>query len=196
MLTRIEIDGFKTFKGFSADLRPFVAVVGPNATGKSNLFDALKMLSRLAQTDVRQAMQELRGDPEELFRHTPAGIQREMRFAIEAMLPKRGVDDFGAGYETPAQRIRYEISIEMRDNPSGIFVSHEDCRIIKGEDDRMIFTPISKPSRSSRRNPFLETELDSKGDPKVFVIRQDGVAESGTSKRGSTLQLPAAEASM
>ena len=195
MLTRIEIDGFKTFKGFSADLRPFVAVVGPNATGKSNLFDALKFLSRLAQTDVRQAMQELRGEPEELFRHTSTGIQRLMHFAIEAMLPTRGVDDFGAEFETPAQRIRYEISIEMRESPAGIFVSHEDCRIIKGEDDRMTFTPTRKPGRSSRRNPFLETELDIKGGPKVFVIRQDGVAESGTSKRGKALQLPAAEAS-
>jgi AAA15 family ATPase/GTPase len=41
MLTRIEIDGFKTFREFSADLLPFQVVLGPNAVGKSNLFDAL-----------------------------------------------------------------------------------------------------------------------------------------------------------
>ena len=109
MITRIEIDGFKTFNEFSADLRPFVAVVGPNATGKSNLFDALKFLSKLAQTDIRQAMQDLRGEPEELFRQTASGIQPKMRFALEVLLPRQGVDDFGAKFETPAQRIRYEI---------------------------------------------------------------------------------------
>ena len=73
MITRIEIDGFKTFDRFVLDLRPFTAVVGPNASGKSNLFDAIKFVSRLAQTDIREAMLELRGRPEELFRRTSTG---------------------------------------------------------------------------------------------------------------------------
>ncbi|MBY8821871.1 AAA family ATPase [Sphingomonas colocasiae] len=195
MITRIEIDGFKTFRMFSADLKPFVAVVGPNATGKSNLFDALKFLSRLAQVDVRQAMQELRGEPEELFRQTPSGNETIMAFAIEVLLPARGVDDFGASFETPAQRLRYEISIEMREDPHGIFVTHEDCRVIRAEDDKMVFKTPEKISRSGRKTPFLETEKDTQGRSRVFTIRQDGVAESGTSKRGNPLQLPAAEAS-
>ena len=37
MLTRIEIDGFKTFEGFGIDLNPFMVILGPNASGKSNL---------------------------------------------------------------------------------------------------------------------------------------------------------------
>lgn len=195
MITRIEIDGFKTFHKFSADLSPFVAVVGPNATGKSNLFDALKFLSRLAQVDVRQAMQELRGEPEELFRQTPSGNQTAMMFAIEVLLPVSGVDDFGASFETPAQRLRYEITIEMREDPHGIFVTHEDCRVIRFEDDKIAFRTPAKISRSGRKTPFLETEKDAQGRSRVFTIRQDGVAESGISKRGNPLQLPAAEAS-
>ncbi|WP_082471018.1 MULTISPECIES: AAA family ATPase [unclassified Sphingomonas] len=194
MITRIEIDGFKTFRKFSADLKPFMAVIGPNATGKSNLFDALKFLSRLAQVDVRQAMQELRGEPEELFRQTSSGHETVMAFAVEVLLPVRGVDDFGADFETPAQRLRYEITVEMRDNPQGIFVTHEDCRVIRAEDDKMDFRATAKISRSSRKTPFLETEKDAQGRSRVFTIRQDGVAESGTSKRGNPLQLPAAEA--
>lgn len=195
LITRIEIDGFKTFDRFSADLRPFVAVVGPNATGKSNLFDALKFLSRLAQVDVRQAMQELRGEPEELFRQTTSGNQTVMKFAIEVLLPTHGVDDFGADFETPAQRLRYEIAIEMREEPHGIFVTHEDCRVIRAEDDKIAFQTPAKISRSGRKTPFLETEKDPQGRSRVFTLRQDGVAESGTSKRGNPLQLPAAEAS-
>ena len=42
MLTRIEIDGFKTFEDFAVDLAPFVAILGTNAAGKSNLFDAIQ----------------------------------------------------------------------------------------------------------------------------------------------------------
>lgn len=195
MLTRIEIDGFKTFQTFTADLRPFVAVVGPNATGKSNLFDALKFLARLAETDVRQAMQDLRGEPEELFRQTANGAHTRMKFALEALLPEHGVDEFGSQFHTPAQRVRYEIHIEIRESTQGIFVTHEDCRIIRAEDDKISFRPLRTISRSSRKTPFLETERDAKDNPRIFRIRQDGLAESGTSKRGSPLQLPAAEAS-
>lgn len=41
MITRIEIDGFKSFLNFDLDVPPFLALVGPNSSGKSNLFDAL-----------------------------------------------------------------------------------------------------------------------------------------------------------
>ncbi|SDK12825.1 AAA family ATPase [Nonomuraea jiangxiensis] len=41
MLTRIEIDGFKSFLDFGLDVPPFLALVGPNSSGKSNLLDAL-----------------------------------------------------------------------------------------------------------------------------------------------------------
>ncbi|MFF3439923.1 AAA family ATPase [Streptosporangium sp. NPDC002721] len=41
MITRIEIDGFKSFLSFDLDVPPFLALVGPNASGKSNLFDAV-----------------------------------------------------------------------------------------------------------------------------------------------------------
>jgi AAA15 family ATPase/GTPase len=47
MLTRIEIDGFKTFDKLKLNLRPFTAIVGPNASGRSNLFDALQLLARI-----------------------------------------------------------------------------------------------------------------------------------------------------
>lgn len=41
MLTRIEIDGFKSFLDFTLDVPPFLALVGPDASGESNLLDAL-----------------------------------------------------------------------------------------------------------------------------------------------------------
>src|SRR5450755_1875426 len=98
MLTRIEIDGFKTFENFGLDLRPLTAIVGPNASGKSNLFDALRFLSLLAQHDIRTAMQDLRGEPEELFRKTPWGNSESISFAVEVLLSRRGVDAFGTTY--------------------------------------------------------------------------------------------------
>src|SRR5580692_4101966 len=113
MLTRIEIDGFKTFENFGLDLRPLTAIVGPNASGKSNLFDALRFVSLLAQYDIRRAMQDLRGKPEELFRQTPAGSSERVSFAVEVLLSRKGVDAFGITYETPARRLRYELQLGL-----------------------------------------------------------------------------------
>ena len=72
MLTRIEISGFKTFDDFSLDLDPFTVIAGANAAGKSNLFDAIRLLSRLAGGDLRSAFTGLRGEPQELFRRDHA----------------------------------------------------------------------------------------------------------------------------
>ena len=96
MITRIEIDGFKTFRGFSLDLGPFMAIVGPNGAGKSNLFDAVTFLSGLAQNDIGGAMQALRGTPVEVFRRTRASRRRRvMTFAVEVLLKPEGMDAFG-----------------------------------------------------------------------------------------------------
>ena len=61
MITRIEVDGFKSLRDFAVDLEPLTAIVGPNGVGKSNLFDALQLLSGLADTDVVTALGEGRG---------------------------------------------------------------------------------------------------------------------------------------
>ena len=49
MITRIEIDGFKSFLDFKLDVPPFLALVGPNASGKSNLFDALRLVADVVE---------------------------------------------------------------------------------------------------------------------------------------------------
>jgi|GEM_PF-3286084 len=68
MITRIEIDGFKSFSNFVMDFSPMTVVAGANASGKSNLFDALQLLSRIAEVDdLRVAFGEQRGDAKELF---------------------------------------------------------------------------------------------------------------------------------
>ena len=67
MITRIKINGFKSFQNFEIFFTPFTVVAGTNASGKSNLFDALMLLSRLAEKDLKTAFSEQRGDPMELF---------------------------------------------------------------------------------------------------------------------------------
>lgn len=187
MLTRVEIDGFKTFAEFTLDLRPFSAIVGPNASGKSNLFDALRFLSLLAQHDIRTAMQDLRGDPEELFRKTPFSVSEKIRFAIEVVVDANGSDAFSTSYILKTQRLRYELEISLK--PRGIFVTHESCTPIAKKTDTAEYIRKSSVSYAAQIGPLIRMSEVSRGEPFAIVIRQDG-----ENKRGRPVMLPAQEA--
>lgn len=195
MITRIEIDGFKTFENFGLDLRPFTTIVGPNASGKSNLFDAIKFVSRLAQTDIRDAMRDLRGRPVELLRVTRPGRRRpRMTFAIEVLLEPGGVDAFGTTFDLRSQRLRYEVEVAVRRSEDNrfedVYIRREQCVPIPKSQERSSHIANGGAVRYDRRlKPFITTSTDSDGEPKAMEIRQDGAR-----KRGRPVTLPAAEA--
>lgn len=184
MLTRIEIDGFKSFSDLKLDLQPFTVIAGPNASGKSNFFDALRFLSQLATTDLAEALRRVRGDPSELFRREQDGTSAaQMRFAVEALLEPQVVDAFGERRELRYTRIRYEVEIEKRlEEPSGVerlFVKREDARPLSRKHDGWLVR-CPKPHKDfvkahahyaggGGRSPFLETVADK------FLANQDGV---------------------
>ena len=135
-------------------------------------------------------MQGLRGEPEELFRQTPTRTSDCMSFAVEVLLSRRGVDAFGTSYETPAQRLRYELKLALAQTsegtPRGIFVRNENCRPIARKDDRATYLHNLKLNRNARVNPFIE--LAPSGD--AILVRQDG-----RQKHGRPMQLSLKEAS-
>ncbi len=182
MLTRIEIDGFKSFEKFGMDVGPLTVILGPNASGKSNLFDAIRLLSRLADTDLRTAVTNLRGEPHELFRRHPDGALGEtMSFAVEVLLAPEVRDQWGATVKLKHTRVRYEVHIERRRDTRGIerlITTREEAAPILASADR--WRPSGRrPSpefkrtfmRYSRRTPWLST-VDSQGSTR-FEIRQD-----------------------
>lgn len=192
MITRIEIDGFKTFRDFGLNLGPFVAIVGANASGKSNLFDAIKFVAGVAQTDIRSAMQDIRGTPVELFRSVgPSERQTSMTFAIEMLLPPKGVDSFGTAFELRTQRLRYEIEVAVRvdedDRFQDVYVRHERCTALAKSEERQTDLGNGSPIKyDGRLKPFIVTDRDAAGEPRGFEIRQDG-----PNKRGHPVVLPA-----
>ena len=195
MITRIEIDGFKTFQEFGLDLGPFMAIVGPNGSGKSNLFDAVTFISGLAQNDIGGAMRALRGTPVEMFRRTQARRREQvMTFAVEVLLKPEGVDAFGTPFRLRAQRLRYEVALAARvdaDNQlRDVYVRHERCEPLPKKGERQAEIANGHPILyDGRLKPFISTRTSADGEPEVMEIRQDG-----PNKRGRPVMLSAAEA--
>ena len=69
MLKSVFVSGYKSLQDTRASLAPFTVIVGRNNVGKSNLFDALRLLSHFAQMPIASAFrpEQHRGDPVESF---------------------------------------------------------------------------------------------------------------------------------
>jgi predicted ATPase len=68
MITSVKIDGFKSFLDFELDLSPFLVLVGPNASGKSNLLDAIEFVADVVRLGPQQALlTQRRGTAQDFF---------------------------------------------------------------------------------------------------------------------------------
>jgi predicted ATPase len=186
MLTRIEISGFKTFSEFKLDFLPFTAIVGLNATGKSNLFDVLQLLARLARYgSIAEAFKGLRGQPHEFFRREGDGRNAtEIDIAAEVLIDGSIQDPYGANVEIANTRLRYELTIGQRRNEAGVdrlqLIKEKVLPIAESSDKLWLKTkkaasPFNNKfmKRTTRRAAYLDTR---DGDEKTasFVIGQDG----------------------
>ncbi|WP_303324922.1 hypothetical protein [Actinomyces radicidentis] len=120
MLTRLEADGFKNLINFSVDLGPYTCIAGINAVGKSNVFDLIQFLSRLADLPFMEATQAIRSetsggvDPKSLFWADGNGATT-MTVAAEMIVAPDVVDDFGRAAKATTTFLRYELELEYVD---------------------------------------------------------------------------------
>ncbi|PJF34586.1 MAG: hypothetical protein CUN49_14930, partial [Candidatus Thermofonsia Clade 1 bacterium] len=112
MLTRLELDGFKAFRNFALNLQPFMVFIGPNGVGKTNLFDAIAFMARLAEGDsLEEAMLQARGEPLELFTLYADGSRAErIQLAAEILLDREVIGANGKPFELSNTRLRYELT--------------------------------------------------------------------------------------
>jgi len=90
MLKRVHIKDYKSLMDVEVSFEPLSVLFGPNAAGKSNLLDALQLLSRItASKNLKEAFDPpYRGKPLESFHFGPRGIeglleQESVSFSIE-----------------------------------------------------------------------------------------------------------------
>jgi predicted ATPase len=186
MIIYLKINGFKSFHNFEMEFTPFTVIAGANASGKSNLFDALTLLSRLADTDnLKRAFSEQRGEFIELFtQYGDDNYATEMEFVVEMLVNKNVKDAWGNEAKLKYTRLRYELSIKRITNQSGIqdlAVSKENLFKLNHQEDKWVTTILPKKSlefwrpkvgTGKRGIPYIESVNESGLD--IIQVPQDG----------------------
>lgn len=174
MVTRIKIDGFKTFSNFTMEFTPFTVIAGANSSGKSNLFDALNLLSNLADNDLRSAFKDLRGDAEEQFTQYETGISsNEISFVVEILVDQTIKDNWGEESTLKYTRLQYELRIEKIRNSKGfddLFVKYECLKPLRHQEDSWVKNNIPKQFLEFWR-PKVKT--GKRGKPYILTEEQD-----------------------
>ena len=121
MLTWLKVDGFKNLLNFECFFGPYTCIAGPNAVGKSNVFDAIEFLSLLADHTFLEATQHLRMkgdqiiDPRSLFWNNAESSNPVMEFVAEMIVPQDIEDDFGRTAHPTTTFLRYTLQLRYVD---------------------------------------------------------------------------------
>jgi len=176
MITRIKINGFKSLLDTELYLGPFTCIVGANAVGKSNFFDALIFLSNLADNTILQAAKSIRSDDtpyvnvlDIFFKAGEASYIREMSFEVDMMVPKEAEDDLGQIAKASITSLRYILELKfngvVEDKQPIEIVKEELHAITQGHVKENIHFEYEKEwldsvlnGRRSTANPFISTK--------------------------------------
>jgi predicted ATPase len=175
VLTRLQIDGFKNLRGVDLRFGPLTCIAGRNGVGKSNLFDAIELLSNLASMPVLKAATRVRGTGgrlsgiEELFGQY-GDAAPAIRLSAEMIVPRQVNDDFDRPAEATATCLRYTVELTLRQGDTGqqgpaLQLQHEELvalsleaatRELKFAPDKAWRARYLKGPRS-RTTPFIDT---------------------------------------
>lgn len=145
MLVRLRVNGFKNLVDVDVPFGPFTCIAGPNAAGKSNLFDAITFLSALADRPLLDAAASVRsqagpgGDIRRLFYHVGESFADEMSFEAEMIVPSEAIDDLGQTAKATITFLRYKLVLGYtRDEPNagGLEVRREELQHINRREAR------------------------------------------------------------
>ena len=185
MITYIKIDGFKTFKNFEMYFSPFTVIAGVNAAGKSNLFDALALMTELASgNSIQKVLSSQRGELSELFTLFDNGKRAtEMSFVVEMLVNPMVTDEWNQSEKVSVTRLRYEVALKHV-GVDNVEIVRESLRPIRKKDDKWAsYLPNKTDShwrpamKGTRQKPFLSFNFDESVTVSIYD-NNDGKIES------------------
>lgn len=182
MITRLEVDGFKSLRGFAIDLEPFTVLVGPNGAGKSNVLEAIGLLARLHTSAPEDALKGGRGRASDQFSRYRSEAVSEMTLGVETLEPDTYGDDEQVGVY--ARRMRYDVSLsQVAARGVGPVKFEKRARWLLNRDDRWL---AEHPEWASLAEDVLSQE-DAKREyahlPFFGLVEFSGMSPSESSDR-------------
>lgn len=190
MLTKLKVSGFKNLVDSEIRFGPFTCIAGPNAVGKSNVFDAIRFLSFLANDTLLNAALSVRseggrsGDIRSLFQRAADRYAEKMTFEAEMIIPQEGVDDLGQKAKAKITFLRYKVEIGYKTDESlpslgSLELLKEQLEHISlGDAHKFLSFPHSVNSwrksvlHGRRTSPFISTIQE--GGHRIVKLNQDG----------------------
>ena len=193
MITRLVVEGYKSLRRVELrNLSRLVLLYGPNASGKSNLLDALDLLGHLSREDtLAAAFQRHRGNrlgrplPVRWFFHGTDDTNdapRYMAFTVDLHLHQPIRDSLNEelrarersqDLQRPYTRVtrphlRYEIALEYRPADRSLHVTRESLTSLnqKGE-ERPSEVPFIRFEPKSAR---VSVKLERQAHPRFFAL--------------------------
>ncbi len=190
------------------DFGPFTCIAGVNGVGKSNIFDAIRFLSLLADHTLIEAALKLResdeesADPRDLFwRGKNPYPQHHLTIAAEMIVNPTVEDDFGRPAQATSTYLRYEVKIgyeppEYRGTLGRIVLLHEKLAYFtKGDAGKKLLFPHSAKDfragivdNARRGSDFISTHTAPDGQIEIY-IHQDG-GSSGKPQKAPAAKAP------
>jgi predicted ATPase len=179
MLTRLRVKGFKNLHDVDVRFGPFTCIAGLNGIGKSNLFDAILLLSALADHTLIQAVTHVRGESNstnatQIFSRRGAETARRIELEAEMIVPLSVSDDLDQEAKATIASLEYRVIIELESAPDlrapQLRLRHESLNYLKLTEarERLLFVNAKehKPWLDSvlqgrRTTPFISTERDT-----------------------------------
>ena len=204
LLTRLKVSGFKNLVDVEVRFGPFTCIAGANGVGKSNLLDAIRFLSELADRSLLEAALRVRdeesprGDVASVFHHYADQAASEMSFEADMIIPENGTDDLGQPAKATTTYVTYRLALRHRREENGmsgsmpIQITNEELTHIRAADiSRSIGFKVDKTwlksaVKGKRSAPFyISTES---GDGTILIHQDYGAG--GRSRKLAASALP------
>jgi len=207
MLTRLRVSGFKNLFNVDVAFGPFTCIAGANGVGKSNLFDAIRFLSLLADSTLIDAARTVRDDSgknwdiKSLFQQVGDECFKEMTLEADMIIPVSGRDDITQSeVKATSTFLRYKLVLTYEAGKEGIRT--HPLRIVH---ESLVPIPRGQASKLLRFRPskeWLNSILTGVGKRTVeYISTPDGKSiihlhqdkQASSSGGGRSFQLPAAQ---
>jgi predicted ATPase len=188
MLTRLKVSGFKNLVDVDVRFGPFTCIAGVNGVGKSNLFDAIRFISALAngKTFAEAAMSvreedSTSSDIRSLFHRVGNEYAEKMSFEAEMIIPKEGIDDLGQPAKATITSLRYALTLAYRMDETlaslggSLELIEERLERIGWQDNLKYLKFPHKPAwRKSVLQGRRATSFISTNENQIIRLNQDG----------------------